>query len=66
MAKLTKEKVKAMLPRDVITVVCENAAELDAVYQTAFNARKEMGDKGDDIALSKSNVTMTVVVRKLE
>lgn len=66
MTKLTKEKVKAMLPDDVITVACENAAELDAVYQTAFNARKEIEDKGYNIVMSKSNVTMTVVIRKLK
>lgn len=63
MAKLTKDKVKTMLPTDLICVPCENAAELDSVYQTAFNARSEMGEKGKAIALSKSNVTMTVVVR---
>lgn len=63
MAKLTKDKVKAMLPSDLICVPCDTAAELDAVYQTAFNARNEMGDKGRCIAISKSNVTMTVVVR---
>lgn len=63
MAKLTKEKVKAMLPSDVICVPCDSAAELDSVYQTAFNARSEMGEKGKAIAMSKSNVTMTVVVR---
>ena len=62
--KLTKDKVKSMLPTDLIAIPCDNAGELDAVYQTAFNARKEMGEKGNDIALSRSNVTMTVVIRK--
>lgn len=63
MAKLTKEKVKAMLPNDLICVPCDTAAELDSVYQTAFNARVELAEKGGKMSLSKSNVTMTVVVR---
>lgn len=62
-AKLTKEKVKAMLPKDLIFIPCNTASELDSAYQTAIQAKKELGAKGDNVSVSKSNVTLTVVVR---
>lgn len=63
MARLTKDKVKAMLEVDFLPIPCDNASELDSVYQTAIQAKGEMGERGKSIAISKSNVTMTVVVR---
>lgn len=62
-AKLTKEKVKSMLPKDLIFILCDTASELASAYQTAIQAKKELGDKGDNISVSKSYVTLTVVVR---
>lgn len=62
--KLTKDKVKSMLRGDIITISCDSACELSSVYQTAFTARKELGEKGRDISLSRSNITMTVVIKK--
>ena len=62
-AKLTKDKVKSMLPKDLIFVPCDTASEVDSAYQTAIQAKKEMGEKGNNVAVSKSNVTLTVVVR---
>lgn len=63
MAKLTKEKVKAMMTPDIIWVPCNNAREVDSAYQTAVQAKEEMGERGKAVAVSKSNVTLTVVVR---
>lgn len=62
MAKLTKDKVRSMMPSDLICVPCDTAAELDSVYMTAYQAIKEAGD-GMRVKLSKSNLTMTVVMR---
>lgn len=62
-AKLTKEKVKSMLPTDCIFISCDTASEVESAYQTAIQAKREMGDKGDIVAVSKSQVTLTVVVR---
>lgn len=62
-AKLTKDKVKSMLPKDLIFIPCDTALEADSAYQTALMAKKEMGEKGNNVAVSKSNVTLTVVVR---
>lgn len=62
-AKLTKEKVKSMLPKDIIFIPCDTALEVDSAYQTAIQAKKELGDKGNNVFASKSNVTLTVVVR---
>ena len=63
MAKLSKDKVKAMLPKDMIVVACDNAPEVDSAFETAKQARAEMGDRGASVKISKSNVTLTVVVR---
>lgn len=63
MAKLSKDKVKAMLPKDMIVVPCDSATEVDSAYETAKQARSDMGDRGAAIKISKSNVTLTVVVR---
>lgn len=63
MAKLSKDKVKAMLAKDMIVVPCDNASEVDSAFETAKQARSEMGDRGASVKISKSNVTLTVVVR---
>ena len=63
MAKLSKDKVKTMLPIDTIVVVCDNAREVDSAFETAKQAKSEMGDRKDSVMISKSNVTLTVVVR---
>lgn len=63
MAKLTKEKVKSMLPVDIIVVPCDSAAEVDSAVETARQARAEMGPRADSVRISKSNVTLTVVIR---
>ena len=63
MAKLSKDKVKAMLPVDLIVVACENACEGDSAFETAKQAKTEMGDRKDTVMISKSNKTLTVVVR---
>lgn len=63
MAKLSKDKVKTMLPVDMIVVSCDNACEVDSAFETAKQARSEMGDRGKSVKISKSNVTLTVVIR---
>lgn len=63
MPKLSKDKVKAMLSNDMIVVECNNAREVDSAYETAKQARSEMGDRSGSVMISKSNVTLTVVVR---
>ena len=63
MAKLSKDKVKAMLPTDIIVVPCDSAREVDSAFETAKQAKAEMGDRKDTVMISKSNVTLTVVVR---
>ena len=62
-AKLTKDKVKAMMPRDHILVLCDTASEVDSAYQTAQQAKSDLGDKGNNLCISKSNVTLSVVIR---
>lgn len=62
-AKLTKDKVRAMMPKDCLFIPCDNAAECESVYQTALQTKRELGNNGNNIAVSKSNVTLSVVVR---
>lgn len=61
--KLTKDKVRAMMPKDCLFIPCDNAAECESVYQTALQTKRELGDNGNIISVSKSNVTLSVVVR---
>lgn len=62
--KLTKEQVKRMLPGQSMSIQCDNAAELDSVYQTALQARKESG-VGYDISRSAKTMTVSInLVRK--
>lgn len=63
MAKLSKDKVKSILPKDMIVVQCDNACEVNSAFETAKQARDEMGDRKGTVKLSKSYVTLTVVVR---
>lgn len=63
MTKLSKDKVRAMLPRDTLFIPCNKASEVDSVYQTAKQAIEDMGDKGGNYRISKSNVTLSVVIR---
>ena len=60
--KLTKDQVKKMLPGQVLTLPCATVAELDSTYQVALQARKE-AEGMHNIAISRSNKTMTVTVR---
>lgn len=57
--RLTKEQVKRMLPGQSMSIQCDNAAELDSVYQTALQARKE---SGVGYGISRSAKTMTVEI----
>lgn len=63
MSKLSKDKVKAMMPKDSIFIPCDTASEVDSAFQTAKQAVSEMGEKSDNYKISKSNVTLSVVVR---
>lgn len=62
-AKLTKDKVKSMLPKDSLVVMCDSASELESAYQVALQAKRELGEAGKNISVSRSGVTLTVIVR---
>jgi TusA-related sulfurtransferase len=62
--KLTKNNVKTMLPGQVLTIVCSDAAELDSVSQTAYQAIRELkADGNNDVSVSTSAKTLSVVIR---
>lgn len=63
MANLSKNKVKAMMPVDALFIPCDTAQDVESVYQTAKQAISEMKDKADNYRVSKSHVTLSVVVR---
>lgn len=62
--KLKKEQVKKMLPGQTLAIACADTLELDSVYQTALQARKEV--EGYDVVISRSGKTMTVGIRVIE
>lgn len=65
MVKLSRDKVRAMLPDDHILVLCDSHKEVDSAFQTAKQMIKELRDNGSDkrIAVSRSYATNTVVLR---
>lgn len=63
MTKLSKDKVRAMMQKDCIFIPCDNAAEVDSAFQTAIQTKKELEEEGKVIAVSKSYVTLSVVLR---
>lgn len=63
MSKLSKDKIRAMMPSDHILVLCDEASEVDSAYQTAKQVKDELGDKGEKLRISKSNVTLSVIIR---
>lgn len=65
MVKLSRDKVRAMLPDDHILVLCDSYKEVDSAFQTAKQMIKELREKGSDkcIAVSRSYATNTVILR---
>ena len=65
MVKLSRDKVRAMLPDDHILVLCNSYKEVDSAFQTAKQMIKELREKGSDkrIAVSRSYATNTVILR---
>lgn len=65
MAKLSRDKVRAMLPKDCIFIPCDTAAEVESVYQIAIQVRREMEEGGAKVIpeVSKSQKTLSVVLR---
>ena len=64
--RLTKENIKKMLPGQILTVVCHGSAELDSAIQTAHQARKELGLTDEELPISRSGKTETVIIRRME
>jgi len=62
MPKLSKAKVRAMLPVDRMVVWCDSLKELDSVYQTALQVRQELNNERR-ISVSRSGVTLAVTIR---
>lgn len=65
MGKLSRDKVRAMLPNDCIFIPCDNAPEVESVYQIAIQERKKMEEAGVKVIpeVSKSLKTLSVVLR---
>lgn len=64
--KLTKEQVEKMLPGQTLTVVCNDAPELNSAYETAKRTRREMGIDAEYFPINCSAKTMTVTLRRIE
>lgn len=64
--KLTKEQVEKMLPGQTLTIVCNDASELNSSYEIAKRTRREGGIRTDGLYISCSTKTMTVVLRRME
>lgn len=63
MAEFSKNKVKAMLPNDYIFIPCNIASEVEASFQTAIQAKGEMGEKGKSVFIFRLQVTLSAAVR---
>lgn len=63
---LTKKEVKNLNPGRSLVIQCENVLRLDSTYQTALQARKEMGLTSDELSINRSGKTMSVTVTRKE
>lgn len=64
--KLTKEQVSKLLPGQTLTIACTDTPELNSAYEIAKRTRREMGISAEDMPISCSGKTMTVIVRLIE
>lgn len=60
--KVTKEQIRKLLPGQVLTIPCDNTAELDSTYQTAMQVKREEGMF--PIAITRSGKTNTIIIRR--
>jgi hypothetical protein len=62
---VAKELLRNMSPRQVFMLPCNDLAELNTTYETVKQVRRELIEKNSSVRISasKSEVTMTVVVR---
>jgi hypothetical protein len=63
--QISKQLIRQMSPRQVHTIPCQDMAELNTTYETVKQVRRELieNDAEIRIAASKSEKTMTVVIR---
>lgn len=59
---LSKEQVKELKPGQTLVIECVDAAELKSSWQTAYQARKELGYDKKTMRISQSYVSMKVEV----
>lgn len=60
--KVTKEQIRKLLPGQVLTIPCDDTAELDSAYQTAIQVRRE--ENMFPISITRSGKTNTVIIRR--
>ncbi|MDE6338545.1 MAG: hypothetical protein K2K97_02010, partial [Muribaculaceae bacterium] len=58
----TKEQVKEVKPCQTLVIECGDAAELNSSWQTAYQARRELGYDKTTMRISQSYVSMKVEV----
>lgn len=64
MTKLSRDKVRAMMPNDHILILCDSEAEVHSAFQTAKQVIKELREEGGKkIAVSRSFCTRSVILR---
>lgn len=64
--KITKEYIKNLPHKAMLTMPCSDAANLDSVYQTALKSRKELGLTANEMRVTRFAKEMKVEVERKE
>lgn len=63
--KLTLDQVRKLEPGKPLVIICDNAAELDSATQTAYKARRELNLTNEELAITRSVTTLTLIVKRI-
>lgn len=59
-----KEMIKNLRPGSTLTLRCKDLPEYNSSYQTAWQARQELGLGKDDLRISKDSKTLVIEVER--
>lgn len=60
-----KEMVKSLKPGSTLTLRCKDLPEYNSSYQTAWQARQELGLGKDDLAIRKDSKGLRIEIERL-
>lgn len=60
-----KDLIKNLRPGSTLTLHCKDLPEYNSSYQTAWQARVDLGLKSDDLKISKDSRTLVIQIERI-